>query len=46
LNQKAAITPDNFPGIDRSKRSGHRKVGVPERAITTELNGLSSICFE
>ena len=36
LYEKAANTPDYFPGIYRSKRSGHRKVGVPERAITTE----------
>jgi len=28
LNQKAMVAPDNLPGIDRGKISGHLQVGV------------------
>ncbi|HXZ31781.1 MAG TPA: hypothetical protein VEH30_05830 [Terriglobales bacterium] len=28
LNQQAVITTNNFPGINRGKRSGHQALGV------------------
>ena len=38
LNQKAMVAPDNLPGIDRGKSSGHSKVGVARAGKTQEPN--------
>jgi hypothetical protein len=37
LNQKAMVAPDNLPGIDRGKISGHLQVGVARADSTQEL---------
>jgi hypothetical protein len=38
LNQKTMVAPDNFPGVDRGKISGHLQVGVARAGKTQEPN--------
>jgi hypothetical protein len=45
LNQKAMVAPDNLPGIDRGKISGHLQVGVA-RADNHPRNSLLSSSYK
>ncbi len=38
LNEKAVVAPNDLPGIDRGKSSGHLQVGVARAGKTQEPN--------
>ena len=44
LNQKAMVAPDNLPGIDRGKSSGHLQVGVARAGKPRNPYGSYLLC--